>query len=405
MVSTSRERVPEGGISAPRILLVTHYYAGHGGGVEIVAGELARRLSGSLDLEWIAAGTPSEAGPATGDATVVRAHSLRAWNGLERRFGLPMPLPSPAGAVAVWRAARRADGVWVHDLIYPANALAALAAVSARKPLVVTVHVGAIPYRSRAQRWAMAGLVAATNRLLLSKASAVVFVSERVRSEFLERWRFRDHGVVPNGVDLEVFEPADPEARRAIRASLDADTGARMVLFVGRFVERKGLPLLRDLAARMPSVTWWFAGNGPIRPDTWKLPNVRVERNRGGQSLAELYQAADLLALPSLGEGFPLVVGEALASGLPVLVDPSTVAGYPRASEVIESEPVSGPDALDRWQRHIEAMLDTASKPDAARAAARRAFAVTNWGWNDARDRYLALWGELLEAAARKRGS
>jgi len=380
------------GATKCRLLLVTHYYPIHGGGVEIVAGQLAARLSTEMEIRWFAAAPAGRSVPEG-----VTVGPMRCWNGPERRFGLPIPVPSPSAIHAVVRAVRAADMVWVHDLIYPANLVAVLTAIASRRPFVVTVHVGAIPYRNRVVRRLMAATLALTGRWLLTRAAAVAFVSERVQSEFLGRWRLRDQRLIPNGVDLETFKPLTPTERGRIRSEL----GVRecpVVLFVGRFVERKGLPLLHELAKRMPSIDWLFAGRGPLDPDSWTLSNVRVERDRSGQTIAELYGAADLLVLPSLGEGFPLVVSEALAMGLPVLVDPSTIAGCPAVASVAASESVLGDDAAGRWATRINEILGDAAER-AATAPARLEFARSHWDWNRAAAAYAQLFAELLGSA------
>ncbi len=390
----------------PLLLLVTHYYAEHGGGVEIVAGQLAGLLSDKFDIEWRADGAKasgeaaSEAGrvdtafvaTAGGGAGGPTRRPIRCWNGIERQFGLPVPIPFPTAVVAVVRAARAADFVWVHDLIYPSTLLASLAAISARKPLLVTVHVGLIPYRNPLIRRTMAVVLGMAGRWVLTKAAVVVFVSERVQAECLARWRLRDQLLIPNGVDFLTFKPPAELDRRRVRAEVGSRDRA-LVLFVGRFVERKGLPILHELAQRMPSVDWVFAGGGPSDPGAWSLPNVHVERNRSGQSLAELYGAADMLALPSVGEGFPLVVGEALACGLPVLVDPSTIAGYKAAAEVASSELASGADVGARWEKRIVDILSHES--GRADLASRRVeFARRHWNWDRAAAEYARVFAE-----------
>lgn len=377
----------------PTVLLVTDYFPTHGGGLEIVAGQLATRLSSTVDVCWYAAGPT---GGLTHPGLTLRP--LRCWNGLERRFGLPVPVPSPRALMAVARDARAADVVWVHDLIYLANLAAAFAAVTAHKPLVVTVHVGAIPYRSRVVRWIMAATLALTGRWLLARASAVAFVSERVQAEFLARWRLRNASLIPNGVDFDSFRPLSRSDRDRVRR--EVGMGKRpAVLFVGRFVDRKGLPLLHELAKKMPSVDWLFAGRGPLDPTSWSLPNVRVERDRSDRTLAELYGAADLLVLPSLGEGFPLVVSEALAMGLPALVDPSTIAGCPEVAAVAESESVLGPDALDRWACRIGEMLADGKGHRAAAVRRRTEFARSHWDWDRAAEQYERLFATVGRGA------
>jgi glycosyltransferase involved in cell wall biosynthesis/putative flippase GtrA len=405
-------RVAFGGRQRPgtpiRLLMVTNYYAEHGGGVEIVAGRLATLLGKGLAIEWCAAGTGRTGSTQGGGAkaltvgsaenrasdTGLTPHPLRCWNGLERRLGLPIPIPSPGAALTVARAARSADLVWVHDLIYPANLVAAVTAIATRTPLVVTCHVGAIPYRNRVARGLMAASISLAGRWLLTRAAAVVFVSERVRAEFLGRWRLRDGRLIPNGVDPETFAPLTGPERERVRTELGLG-GRRVVLFVGRFVERKGIPLLHELALLQPSVSWLFAGRGPLDPAAWGLPNVHVERNRSGRTLAELYGAADLLVLPSVGEGFPLVVAEALAMGLPVLVDPSTIAGCPEVAVVADGEPVLGADAVARWAARIGGII--ADDAGRAMSAARRVeFARSHWDWNRAAAEYGRVFTEVL---------
>src|ERR1035437_392646 len=187
----------EAGHGRPSVLLVTDYYPIHGGGLEIVAGQLATRLAGMAEIKWFAA-CPTGGLEHPG----LNLRPMRCWNGLERHLGLPVPIPSRKSLVAVVKAPRASDVVWVHDLIYLANLVAALTAIAAHKPLVVTVHVGAIPYRNVAVRKIMAATIRVTSRMILMRAAAVVFVSERVRDEFLGRWRLHRPSLIPNGVDL-----------------------------------------------------------------------------------------------------------------------------------------------------------------------------------------------------------
>lgn len=116
----------------------------------------------------------------------------------------------------------------------------------------------------------------------------------------------------------------------AERTALGLD-GRRVVLFVGRMLERKGGDLLIDAVARLhrerPDVALLMIGDGPLRA-AWQaraaaaLPDGAV-RFLGSRPLDELplyYQLADLFALPSLEEVWGLVVNEAELAGLPVVV-------------------------------------------------------------------------------------
>jgi glycosyltransferase involved in cell wall biosynthesis/putative flippase GtrA len=371
------------------LMLITNYFPEHGGGVEIVANEVSRRLADGWEIRWFASGPGADVGGGR-----VRREGIRSWNGIERRTGLPIPIPSLTGFFHVVAGARAARAVWIHDILYLANIVAAATALVGRKPLIVTVHIGAIPYRNPAVRVLMGGLLALVGGVILPRAQAVTFVSERIRAEYSTRWRLRDSHLIPNGVDSSVYRPASAAERRSSRAVLGLGEG-RIALFVGRFVERKGLPLLQELARTMPATTWVFAGDGPLDPDRWRLTNVRVLRRSNPQLVARLYGAADLVVLPSIGEGFPLVVQEALASGTPVLVDPSTAAGYPGVERYVDCEPVVGASAAERWRSHVENLLNEPSGP--SRRSERAAFARLHWSWDKAAETYREVLGSCIE--------
>jgi glycosyltransferase involved in cell wall biosynthesis len=184
--------------------------------------------------------------------------------------------------------------------------------------------------------------------------------------------------LIPNGVDAQVFR----------HATLPNATSSPTLLFAGRFVEKKGLGLLRELAARVPEARWVFAGWGPLDPQAWGLPNVSVVRGRNSGELAPLYQAASLLVLPSIGEGFPLVVQEAMACGTPAMVSEETAAGAPQARPLLITEPLSA----ERWAARIRALLASPAELTALRPRVA-AFAREHWSWELCARRYAELFG------------
>jgi glycosyltransferase involved in cell wall biosynthesis len=307
---------------------------------------------------------------------------VKAWNFTERRFGIPFPLWTPRCVPQLWRAIGSADVVHVHDALYAGNLVAALIAKLRRKPVVVTQHIGLVPYRSRVVR----GLMSLANRIiaarLLNRADSVVFISWAVREYYdgLCRWRRPPH-LVPNGVDTRLYRPPTPAERLQARSTLGLQESVAVLIFVGRFVEKKGLPLLQYLASATPQVVWLFAGDGPMNPRDWNLPNVRVFQGRSRESLRELLWAADLLVLPSVGEGFPLVVQESTACGLPSLISSETLQGYPQAGALVLSEPLGG-DARQRWLSRLNSVL--ARSEPLAESARLAEFAQRHWSWRPA---------------------
>jgi glycosyltransferase involved in cell wall biosynthesis len=227
-------------------------------------------------------------------------------------------------------------GLWMRgrfDLIHTHNPAALLygapAAALARIACVHTKH-GANP---RAGRRLMA------NRLAGRLVDAFVAVSPetaevaRRRNEVAES-KLR---VIPNGIDLERFVP-DPAARDATRAALGIDRSAWVVGTVGRLaVEKNQALLLRAIAPLLePNGHILLIGDGPLAKSLAALAvELRIERHvhllGARPDVPALLNALDVFALSSVTEGLPLVIPEAMATGLPVIS--TAVGGIPTVVE------------------------------------------------------------------------
>ncbi len=362
-----------------RIVLVTHFYPAHGGGVEKVASQLATRMAAAGDeLLWCASDT--DAAPSLPG---VRCDPMRSFNAVERLSGFPFPLWSPGSLARLSRHIRAADAVHVHDAIYASSLAAALFARRQGKRLVVTQHIGQVPLPAL-----LRPVLGAANRLgahvVLARADAVAFISPAVRQYFETltgpRPGFHD---LPNGVDHQVFKPSD-EAPATLRAALGFDPARPLLLFVGRFVAKKRLPLVREMAAARPDWQWCVIGHGPEQPQGWGLPNVRVLPPMPQHELATWYRAADLLVLPSEGEGFPLVVQEAMACGLPACITADVAAG----SDMPKSLWLELPEARGQTARlGVSAIQSWLERPAGQIAEQRQActrHAARFWSWESA---------------------
>jgi glycosyltransferase involved in cell wall biosynthesis len=379
-----------------KLLTINTFFESHRGGVELVAGRLAKELAArSLQVTWIAS---SETPPP--EETAVRCIPIRALNITERRLGVPFPIPAPSAFQTIAREVRRSDVVLVHDGLYLTSVAAFLTAAWFRKPLVIIQHIGAIPYRNPLLR----GLMRIANRVvarpILARADQVVFIS-RATADFFSDVQFRraPH-LIFNGVDTDVFKPVDPGEIGVIRRELGLPIIGPIVLFVGRFVERKGLEILRTATGLRPDATWVFAGWGLLDPADWGRPNVVVRQNLSGESLARLYAAADVLVLPSHGEGFPLVIQEALASGLKVICAHECLAADPDASAyLIGVDAGPGDDAAKA--KGLCERLDAALVTGSEDRAERRAFAIRRYSWSSAAEDYAGIIRALAKPGRR----
>lgn len=214
------------------------------------------------------------------------------------------------------------------------------------------------------------------------------------------------------GVDLDVFRPGD---RRAARAALGLPLDERVVAFVGRIQPLKGPDILLRAAAKLPRVRIVVAGgpsgSGLAAPDGLvRLADelgisarVRFLPPQDREELARLFQAADLVAVPSYSESFGLVAVEAQACGTPVVA--AAVGGLPVAvRDGISGTLVAGHD-VDRWADAIDELLRLGAGPRAwamSHSAVRHA---ARFSWENTVDALLASYRRAISefGGARRR--
>jgi len=380
-------------MAAPRILMLTHYFERHRGGIELVANALANELrSRGFRLRWLATGKNCADDTEGQDWR----HALAGSNICETLLKVPYPLLYPSAWRAIWAEVKSADVVLVHDAIYMTAIAGWLAARLCSKPMVVVQHIGAVPYRNLLLRM----LMVLANRLIavpiLRRADRVVFISEQT-AKFFGNVRLRQPpALIFNGVDTQIFHP--PAGRQQIaeaRCEYNLPPKASIALFVGRFVEKKGLAVLERIARAHPDILFVFAGWGAIDPTSWHLANVRVYRSLSGSSLALLYRASDALLLPSVGEGFPLVIQEALACGLPVICGTDTAEADAAATDFLSGIPVHLGDPEGTARLFAEELLrllqNGATEAD---RQTRYGFAKERYSWSNAASAYVRLLTE-----------
>lgn len=248
---------------------------------------------------------------------------FRLWYGRVPVRCLSYPLQLWRVVQAVRRIA--ADGFHpdiVHANIYESGLPAVVAARLMRRPVVIAEHFSGLPrgQLSRTELWKARIAFAAANRVLpVSRALQQGMTALGLRG------RFR---IIPNAVDLTLFHPAPRRDER----------GLKRILFVGRLLPVKGVPILLQAAAmvRAPRSAWQLdiVGDGPGREEyehlaaTLRLGETAVFHGRLPRPrIAEMMREAECLVLPSQWENFPVVVLEAMASGLPVVA--TRVGGIP----------------------------------------------------------------------------
>lgn len=149
--------------------------------------------------------------------------------------------------------------------------------------------------------------------------------SRAVREEAIKFYGIQPDRIcaIPWGVDLETFQP-NATMRVQERAQWGVHDDTPVLLLVANEFHRKGLATLLEAMAQLgqPELQLVVVGRGnpePYRPLVERLGLKKQVHFLGHRPVAACYQAADLFVMPSTYEGWALVIGEALASGLPVI--------------------------------------------------------------------------------------
>jgi glycosyltransferase involved in cell wall biosynthesis len=247
----------------------------------------------------------------------VRTTRVRAWSGLEPRFGVPFPVFSPWLLVSLWREVRRVDVVHVHDPLYLTSWVAAFWCLLLRTPYVVHRHVGFVHHPSLVVRLVQRIVLGTFARPVLSGAAVILpideFIAAGTRATMPASTRVE---VLGNGVDTTRFRPAEPAEQRRIRADLGLPLDVPLALFVGRFVPKKGFAEVA--AATSDRYGLVFAGGE--RPPGLDDERLHFVGAVPADDMPRVYRSVDVMIVASVGE-CPLTVLEAMSSGLPVLAN------------------------------------------------------------------------------------
>jgi glycosyltransferase involved in cell wall biosynthesis len=304
--------------------------------------------------------------------------------GVETHLVHLAPLFNP---IALWRltqllARERVTILQTHGA--RANFYGRIAGRLAGVPVIIsTVHNSLKDYEVRSlRRWFYTFLL----RLTLPLVHQIICVSDANRRDLIEECPATEAKTqtVYNGVDPSAF-PLQPDCQK-VRRELGMTEGPVLVM-IARLTEAKGhcylLQALPCLLETWPQLCCVCVGDGELHDQLHRLTvELSVERSCRfigvREDIADILAAADVVVLPSLSEGFPFVLLEALAMGCSVVA--SRVNGVP---ELIEDHktgllvPARDSQALTAAIREVLSDPIAASKMGAAgRAVVRERFTV-----------------------------
>jgi glycosyltransferase involved in cell wall biosynthesis len=249
-------------------------------------------------------------------------------------------------------------------------------------------------------------LIGYLHRHMLRHIDAYVAISQDLAQEFLAgRLDPEEIHPIPNGVDTDRFHPCAPDERSALRKKLGLPVDRPIALYVGVLDQRKNIEWLAEQWVKHRA----FGSNGllvAVGPQSREDPDGALRGHLAtlSQSHPELfalcefsidigsyYQSADTLILPSLKEGLPNVVLEAMACGLPC------VAARASGSRELIQEGETGYTYAHGDVEEMGEAVRRCLSPDGIRLGENaRAMAQTHYSIQAITDRYEALYAQLL---------
>jgi len=246
------------------------------------------------------------------------------------------------------------------------------------------------------------------DKFFLKRFDRVVAVSDTIREELVSaRIPPRKIVTIYNGIDLKRFQCE--EDTKGTRKALGIPDGFKVVGTVGRLSEEKGhthlLRAARDPALEGQNIVFLIVGDGPLRMRLEEIagrgkgpPHVVFTGTRA--DVERLYGVMDMFVLPSLTEGLPMALLEAIASKRPVVA--TKVGGIPRVVEEGSSGRLVQPGDARALARAIRDIL---MDPEEGRRLAEKAYGTVRETFSAATmtQRYVDIYEEMTSSRRRNK--
>lgn len=313
-----------------KILIVTHYFYPHIGGIEIVAYNQAKELVKKGHQVTI---VTSKINNEKNNEKIegIKIIRVKAWNWLEIYLGVPYPILSLNFFTILKKEVKANEIVHVHGHVYMSSVISAFLAKKFSKPFFVTQHNTYIEYKNILLRLTETVADKIIGKYTLKFAKYIFTVSKE--TEKYVRLLFpkaRNLSVIYNGIDTKLFKPASNKELFRTKFHLP---NKFLCLTVRRITFKNGIDTLLEAALLLKNrndIHFLLGGTGTdynsvkgyIKKND--LKNVSMLGFIKDTNLQKYYSLADLFILPSKkGEGFPLSVIESFSSGVPVLATKS----------------------------------------------------------------------------------
>jgi teichuronic acid biosynthesis glycosyltransferase TuaC len=297
-----------------------------------------------------------------------------------------------------WNQQHVFDLIHAHSIM-PDGFAAVLLGQEFRVPVVCTVHGGDAndyPFRNRATH--------AATTWALKRFSQVIAVSTKLKQQLRDLSDIEKVEVAHNGADAAVFRIVP---KLEARQRLGIPAGERVVVFVGYLVAEKGIRYLLEALSQinLQNLKLYLIGDGYLRSKLEENARHFGVSQRcvfiGQCEHSEVpfwLSACDCFTLPSVSEGLPTILPEAMFCGAPIVA--TSVGGIPEIVHDGETGILVRACDSRALASAIRALLiNRTLANDLARSAERYALAHLSWEANALKTS--SVYGEVLNSSQR----
>ncbi|MDE2321485.1 MAG: glycosyltransferase [candidate division NC10 bacterium] len=262
-------------------------------------------------------------------------------------------------------------------------------------PVICTIHgsdINLYPFRN--------GCTNLATRWALKHVGRLVTVSHRLRENVVSLAGPLEVDVIHNGADPTKFMP---RCKKECRRELNLPAERTILLFVGNLVGVKGVEFLLHAFARLGHVDamLYLVGDGHLRQALDSLANTLSIRGstvfvgrRPHEEIPLWLSAADCLIMPSLSEGFPTLLPEAMLCRIPIVA--TDVGGIPELLSHGKNAWMVPRGDVTALARGIETMLSRGDQVENIVIEARRA-ASAGYTWVANAEKTLAVYRAAIQ--------
>jgi glycosyltransferase involved in cell wall biosynthesis len=281
------------------------------------------------------------------------------------------------------------DVVHAHSHLFFSTIVCSFIRLIRKKPLVVTSHG---LFSASAPAWLNIVYTHLVSKQIFKIADQVVCLTEIEKNNLIQLGiKGTKISVIPNGVDTAIFSPPPTPYRKI----------SKQILWVGRLVPGKGVDFLIDafviINKKHPDARLVLVGDG----DLWDRVHQKISeldltahvyfiQELKHSELPDLYNASEIFVLPSLMEGMPLTLLEAMSCGIPIVI-----TDFPHLKDLVDGSGIMiPPKNAERLADAINLLLE--DEKFAHNLGSHGRWAIENgYTWENTSRKTLALYEKI----------